>query len=169
MTSVASRRSRSARIEGERRAPSSTNGPSDTSGRTCGGGGSDASSATTAAAAKDMRSWRRSDIYVWVEIRPDNDVGSRPTCPDRAAGRPRQKCWTFTRCRQECRMEPMPTRARPAPPGADAPAREVRRLSSLLEVSQALSGTLNLKASLHRVLEILARHHGALRSIVSIL
>jgi Nif-specific regulatory protein len=39
----------------------------------------------------------------------------------------------------------------------------------LLEVSQALSGTLNLKASLHRVLEILARHHGAVRSIVSIL
>ena len=66
-------------------------------------------------------------------------------------------------------MEPMPTRARAAAPDADAPAREVRRLSSLLEVSQALSGTLNLKASLHRVLEILARHHGALRSIVSIL
>src|SRR5204863_6786118 len=61
-----------------------------------------------------------------------------------------------------------PTRARAAAPDADAPAREVRRLSSLLEVSQALSGTLNLKASLHRVLEILARHHGALRSIVSI-
>src|SRR5206468_4039528 len=44
-----------------------------------------------------------------------------------------------------------------------------RRLSTLLEVSQALSGTLNLKASLHRVLEILARHHGAVRGFVSIL
>jgi Nif-specific regulatory protein len=65
-------------------------------------------------------------------------------------------------------MDPMPTRARAAAPDVDAPAREVRRLSSLLEVSQALSGTLNLKASLHRVLEILARHHGALRGIVSI-
>src|SRR5215510_6184150 len=32
-------------------------------------------------------------------------------------------------------------------------ASETRRLSTLLEVSQALSGTLNLKASLHRVLE----------------
>ena len=42
-------------------------------------------------------------------------------------------------------------------------------MSSLLEVSQALSGTLNLKASLHRVLEILARHHGAVRGIVSVL
>src|SRR5260370_1839156 len=46
---------------------------------------------------------------------------------------------------------------------------ETRRLSTLLEVSQALSGTLNLKASLHRVLEILAHHHGAVRGIVSLL
>jgi Nif-specific regulatory protein len=51
----------------------------------------------------------------------------------------------------------------------DAHAREARRLSTLLEVSQALSGTLNLKASLHRVLEILARHHGAVRGLVSLL
>ena len=48
-------------------------------------------------------------------------------------------------------------------------ARESRRLSTLLEVSQALSGTLNLKSALHRVLEILARHHGAVRSIVTLL
>ena len=56
-------------------------------------------------------------------------------------------------------MEPMTTtRARLVPPlpPVDAPTREARRLSTLLEVSQALSGTLNLKASLHRVLEILA-------------
>src|SRR5262249_10825538 len=72
-------------------------------------------------------------------------------------------------------METVTARARPAraaPPAAtaekDAPAREVQRLSSLLDVSQALSGTLNLKASLHRVLEILARHHGAVRGIVSL-
>src|SRR5262245_20281180 len=51
----------------------------------------------------------------------------------------------------------------------DAHAREARRLSTLLEVSQALGGTLNLKASLHRVLEILARHHGAIRGIVSLI
>jgi Nif-specific regulatory protein len=48
-------------------------------------------------------------------------------------------------------------------------ASEVRRLSTLLDVSQALSGTLNLKSALHRVLEILARHHGAVRGIVSLL
>src|SRR3954449_4926898 len=71
-------------------------------------------------------------------------------------------------------MEIMSTTAaarppRPHAPDVDAPAREVRRLTTLLEVSQALSGTLNLKASLHRVLEILARHHGAVRGIVSIL
>jgi Nif-specific regulatory protein len=69
-------------------------------------------------------------------------------------------------------MDPMPTtcRARPAPPpDVDAPDREARRLSTLLEISQALSGTLNLKASLHRVLEVLSRHHGAVRGFVSLL
>jgi Nif-specific regulatory protein len=53
-------------------------------------------------------------------------------------------------------------------PEADRKANEVRRLATLLEISQAISGTLNLKASLHRVLEILARNHGALRGIVSL-
>jgi Nif-specific regulatory protein len=48
-------------------------------------------------------------------------------------------------------------------------ARESRRLSTLLEVSQALSGTLNLKSALHRVLEILAKHHGTVRSLVVML
>src|SRR5436309_9890657 len=69
-------------------------------------------------------------------------------------------------------MEPMVRRARPVAPqphDVDAPDREARRLSTLLEVSQALTGTLNLKASLHRVLEILARHHGAVRGLVSLL
>src|SRR5712671_1065358 len=47
--------------------------------------------------------------------------------------------------------------------------REARRLSTLLEVSQALSGTLNLKSALHRVLEVLAKHHGAIRSMVTLL
>ena len=66
-------------------------------------------------------------------------------------------------------METMAARARPVAPDVDARAREVQRLSTLVDVSQALSGTLNLKASLHRVLEILARHHGAVRGLVSIL
>ena len=53
------------------------------------------------------------------------------------------------------------------PDGTDT--RETRRLATLLEMSQALSGTLNLKASLHRVLEILGKRHGAVRSIVTLL
>ncbi len=48
-------------------------------------------------------------------------------------------------------------------------ARESRRLSTLLDVSQALSGTLNLRSALHRVLEILAKHHGTVRSMVTLL
>src|SRR5438552_1888878 len=50
-----------------------------------------------------------------------------------------------------------------------AQGREHRRLSTLLEVSQALSGTLNIKSAFHRVLEILGRHHGAVRSMVVML
>src|SRR4249920_3121884 len=48
-------------------------------------------------------------------------------------------------------------------------ARESRRLSTLLEVSQALSGTLNLRSAMHRALEILAKHHGTVRSLVVLL
>ena len=47
--------------------------------------------------------------------------------------------------------------------------RESRRLSTLLEISQALSGTLNMRSALHRVLEILAKHHGTVRSMVTLL
>ena len=52
---------------------------------------------------------------------------------------------------------------------ADSHAGEVRKLSTLLEASQALSGTLDLRASLQRVLEILGDHHGAIRSTVVLL
>jgi len=48
-------------------------------------------------------------------------------------------------------------------------ASEARRLSTLLEVSQALSGTLHLKTALHRVLEILAADHGAVRGTICLL
>jgi hypothetical protein len=63
----------------------------------------------------------------------------------------------------------MSARSQPSAADVDAPALEARRLSTLLAVSQALSGTLNLKGSLHPVLEILARHHGAIRGIVSLI
>lgn len=46
---------------------------------------------------------------------------------------------------------------------------EIRNLTTLLEISQALSGTLNLRSALHRVLEILEHHHGILRSTVTML
>src|SRR5262245_63994229 len=52
---------------------------------------------------------------------------------------------------------------------AEAHAGEVRKLSTLLEASQALSATLDLKEALRRVLEILGRHHGAIRSTVTLL
>ena len=48
----------------------------------------------------------------------------------------------------------------------EAHAGEVRKLSTLLEASQALSATLDLDAGLTRVLEILVRHHGAVRGAV---
>jgi Nif-specific regulatory protein len=50
-----------------------------------------------------------------------------------------------------------------------AHAGEVRKLSTLLEVSQALSTTLDFKEGLRKVLEILGRHHGAIRSTVVLL
>jgi Nif-specific regulatory protein len=46
---------------------------------------------------------------------------------------------------------------------------EIRKLTTLLEISQALSGTLNLKVGLHRVLEILENHHGFVSSAVMLL
>src|SRR5438128_1999286 len=52
---------------------------------------------------------------------------------------------------------------------ADPRQREAQRLSTLLDVSQALSGTLNLKASLHRVLEVLTDQYGAVRGLVALL
>ncbi|MEQ1870201.1 MAG: sigma 54-interacting transcriptional regulator [Vicinamibacterales bacterium] len=51
----------------------------------------------------------------------------------------------------------------------EAHASEVRKLSTLLEASQALSTTLDLREGLQRVLEILGRHHGAVRSAVVLL
>jgi Nif-specific regulatory protein len=58
-----------------------------------------------------------------------------------------------------------------AKPGADASAatRDARRLSTLLEMSQALSGTLNLKAAMQRVLATLIRHHSVVRGMVTLL
>jgi Nif-specific regulatory protein len=45
---------------------------------------------------------------------------------------------------------------------------EIRKLTSLLEVSQALSSPVNLKSAFHRVLEILERYHRTGRSIIAL-
>ena len=55
--------------------------------------------------------------------------------------------------------------------GGDAAVatRDARRLSTLLEVSQALSGSINLKASMQKVLGILLREHGVVRGMITLL
>src|SRR5688572_30301702 len=54
-------------------------------------------------------------------------------------------------------------------PDSSTAARDARRLQTLLEVSQALSGTLNLKAAMQRVLQTLIRHHSVVRGMVTLL
>ena len=55
------------------------------------------------------------------------------------------------------------------PPPGDARSGEIRKLSTLLEASQALLRDHNLKDGFQRVLEILHQHHGAIRSTVLLL
>ena len=45
---------------------------------------------------------------------------------------------------------------------------EIRKLTSLLDVSQALASPANLKSAFHRVLEILERYHGTGRSVIAL-
>jgi len=52
---------------------------------------------------------------------------------------------------------------RSPPSGTEA---ETRKLTTLLEIGQALAGTLDLKSAMHRALEKLGRHHGMMRSTV---
>ncbi len=58
-----------------------------------------------------------------------------------------------------------------APPGdpASPELTEGRKLGTLMEVSEALTGTLNLQAGLYGVLEVLERRCGALRGSVTLL
>jgi Nif-specific regulatory protein len=60
-----------------------------------------------------------------------------------------------------------------APPAESLPARrdhsaEIRKLTTLVEIGQALSGTLNFRTALSPVLEILERHHHVVRSAVTL-
>jgi Nif-specific regulatory protein len=45
---------------------------------------------------------------------------------------------------------------------------EIRKLTSLLDVSQAMASPVNLKSAFHRVLEILERYHGTSRSVIAL-
>ncbi len=67
--------------------------------------------------------------------------------------------------RGEATAGPLPAVA----PATGDPTDEIRRLAALLDVSHALSGTLNLRAALQRVLEILEQSHGVLRAAVTLL
>src|SRR5579862_2616421 len=65
---------------------------------------------------------------------------------------------------------------KPASPGAGRRSREmtqqsgeIKKLSTLVEVSQALSGTLKLGPALHRMLDILEAQHGFIRGQVTLL
>ncbi len=51
----------------------------------------------------------------------------------------------------------------------DGQSGEIQNLTTLLDVSQALSSTIDLKMALHRVLEKLERHHEVLRGAVTLL
>jgi len=63
------------------------------------------------------------------------------------------------------------TRPRPAADPDDRTRRqsgEIRKLTTLLEVSQALASPPNIKSAFHRVLEILERFHGTSRSVIAL-
>ncbi len=47
--------------------------------------------------------------------------------------------------------------------------KEIRRLSSLIDISQAVAATLNLNIALPQALEILERHHRVVRSVITLL
>ena len=51
----------------------------------------------------------------------------------------------------------------------DGNAHELRRLSTFLEISQALTAAPNQKAALHQVLAVLERHHRVVRSTIALL
>src|SRR5881296_3228834 len=63
----------------------------------------------------------------------------------------------------------MSTARQAARAASDPSTSEIRRLATLLDTSQALTGTIDLKSALHRVLEVLGRHHGAVRSTIVML
>ena len=51
----------------------------------------------------------------------------------------------------------------------DRRTRELQKLTSLLQVSQALSGTLDLRPALQEIFDTLSRHHEALGCMVALM
>src|SRR6185503_4478093 len=138
--------------------------------------------------APDERSCRRSggdvdrgttDLSNSRRLR-DTNVGSAIGAPIPASGEKRQVFAIAThfagvadgialavcddRITKSPRMSSSPAQNWTEP--VESHAGEVRKLSTLLETSQALASTPDLKEGLRRVLEILGRHHGAIRSTV---
>src|SRR5689334_22575808 len=65
-----------------------------------------------------------------------------------------------------------PRRAARAGSDANDPrgaTKEIRRLASLIEISQALAATLNLSVAFPQALDILERHHRVVRSAITLL
>jgi Nif-specific regulatory protein len=71
------------------------------------------------------------------------------------------------------RLAPQPPSIQPVPApvqrDVSADGGEVRKLGTLMEVGQALAGTLNLQAGLYAVLEVLERRCGAVRGAITLL
>src|SRR5436190_24038868 len=63
--------------------------------------------------------------------------------------------------------QPMTTKTAVRPPTTtDTPSNEHERLATLLQISGALSSTLNAKAGIQEVLETLSRRHSIAQSLV---
>ena len=76
-------------------------------------------------------------------------------------------------CRRPTKLwEPCADPARSATLDANDPrgaTKEIRRLSSLIEISQAVAATLNLNLALPQALDMLERHHHVVRSAITLL
>src|SRR5688572_28141 len=62
-----------------------------------------------------------------------------------------------------------PHRPPPAPPVPGLEGGDVRKLATIMEMGEALAGTLNLQAGLYGALEVLERRCGALRGAIALL
>ncbi len=109
-------------------------------------------------------------VYTWNW--PKGTVFSHRRCVSRMSQNPRKIVFNMPSLVSEPAAEPHPghrpaimSAADPGPPELT----EGRKLGTLMEVSEALTGTLNLQAGLYGVLEVLERRCGALRGSVTLL